>query len=152
MSNHESQSQMASETPFNHRIPAQLRFNDIDILGHLNNSVYFTLFDLAKSRYFEAVIGNVFDWNSIDIVVANVNCDFIAPVFFHDAVDVETKVEHIGDKSLMLVQRLIDSNTNAVKCVCRTIMVGFDLEKGITIAITQRWRDALNKFEGRKLD
>ena len=44
-------------TPFRHSIPVQLRFNDIDILGHLNNSVYFTLFDLGKTRYFEAVHG-----------------------------------------------------------------------------------------------
>ena len=29
----------------------QIRFNDIDILGHLNNVVYFSLFDTAKAQY-----------------------------------------------------------------------------------------------------
>ena len=27
---------------FKHSVPVQLRFNDADALGHVNNSVYFT--------------------------------------------------------------------------------------------------------------
>ena len=45
-----------TETPiFHHTLPLQLRFNDVDLLGHVNNSVYFAFYDLGKSRYFEAV-------------------------------------------------------------------------------------------------
>lgn len=36
-----------------HKLKVQLRFNDIDILGHLNNTVYFSLYDLGKARYME---------------------------------------------------------------------------------------------------
>ena len=38
---------------FRHTLPLQLRFNDIDLLGHVNNSVYFSFYDLGKARYFE---------------------------------------------------------------------------------------------------
>ncbi|MDE6316995.1 MAG: hypothetical protein K2L73_01180, partial [Muribaculaceae bacterium] len=37
---------------FNHVIDLQVRFNDIDILGHINNSSYLSFFDLAKADYF----------------------------------------------------------------------------------------------------
>ena len=40
---------------FRHTLPLQLRFNDIDLLGHVNNSVYFSFYDLGKARYFETV-------------------------------------------------------------------------------------------------
>ena len=40
---------------FKHTLPVQLRFNDIDALGHVNNSIYFTFYDLGKARYFEEV-------------------------------------------------------------------------------------------------
>ena len=44
------------DTPdFHHSIPVQIRFNDIDMLGHVNNTVYFSFFDLGKARYFEEV-------------------------------------------------------------------------------------------------
>ena len=79
-----------------------MRFNDIDMLGHLNNSVYFTFMDLAKARYFQAVLGDKFRWGNIGVVIVNVNCDFCAPSFFDDELEVETAVISIGDKSLTL--------------------------------------------------
>lgn len=42
---------------FKHSVPVQLRFNDADALGHVNNSVYFTFYDLGKTEYFKAVRG-----------------------------------------------------------------------------------------------
>ena len=38
---------------FKHSVPVQLRFNDADALGHVNNSVYFTFYDLGKTEYFK---------------------------------------------------------------------------------------------------
>lgn len=33
---------MTEQMTFRHSVPVQLRFNDLDPLGHVNNSVYFT--------------------------------------------------------------------------------------------------------------
>ena len=41
-----------AQYPFKRSTSVQLRFNDIDALGHVNNSVYFQFFDLAKTEYF----------------------------------------------------------------------------------------------------
>ena len=32
---------------FRHHTDVQIRFNDIDILGHVNNTVYFSFYDTA---------------------------------------------------------------------------------------------------------
>ena len=67
---------------YRHRMPAQLRFSDVDTFGHVNNSVYFSLFDMGKTQYFIDVVGeHVFD--DISIVVAHITADFLAPVFRH---------------------------------------------------------------------
>ena len=58
---------------FHHRQPVQLRFNDIDMLGHLNNSVYIQLMDLGKANYFHQFIDGRLDHDNIAIVVANIN-------------------------------------------------------------------------------
>ena len=54
---------------FKHSVPVQLRFNDADALGHVNNSVYFTFYDLGKTEYFKAVRGGEIP-KEVDIVVA----------------------------------------------------------------------------------
>lgn len=35
-----------------HTLPLQLRFNDVDMMGHVNNAVIMEFFDLGKSSYF----------------------------------------------------------------------------------------------------
>ena len=40
------------EIQFNHTLPIQLRFNDVDKFGHVNNTVYFSFYDLGKTGIF----------------------------------------------------------------------------------------------------
>ena len=34
---------------FRHVLPIQIRFNDVDKFGHVNNTVYFQFYDTARS-------------------------------------------------------------------------------------------------------
>ena len=43
------------EIKFRHTLPIQLRFNDVDKFGHVNNTVYFSFYDLGKTEYFASV-------------------------------------------------------------------------------------------------
>lgn len=45
------------EGNFKHITPIQIRFNDIDHLGHVNNNAYFAYYDLGKERYIIDVLG-----------------------------------------------------------------------------------------------
>ncbi len=130
-------------------IPIQLRFNDTDALGHVNNSTYFSFYDLGKTEYFRAVRGTNFFQEKVDIVVAHVEVDFIEPVFLSDEIAVQTRVTNIGSKSFNLEQQIVDLKKNSIKCRCNTVMVGFDFEHNCTIPISDIWREAIAKFEER---
>ena len=66
---------------FHHQMPAQLRFSDVDRFGHVNNSVYFSLFDMCKTRYFFDVVGkDIFEKTST--VIVHIDANFISPVYF----------------------------------------------------------------------
>ena len=132
---------------YKHSVPVQLRFNDVDGLGHVNNSVYFSFYDLGKTEYFKTINGGVIP-DEIDIVVAHAEVDFIMPVYFTDEIAVQTTVRDIGNKSFELMQRIIDTKHNVVKCRCKTIMVGFDFKNNCSIPSSQKWRDAISAFEG----
>ena len=139
-------------TPFRHTQDMQLRFNDIDALGHLNNSVYFILFDLAKSSYFNEVRGEEINWTEADIVIANINCNFFAPTFFHEKVAVQTQTVRVGQKSIQLVQQLFNTTTGEVKAQCSVVMVSYDLATNTSQPLSEKWRTALAKYEGRNLE
>ena len=40
---------------FHHVLPLQIRFNDVDKFGHVNNTVYFQFYDTAKTDYIASV-------------------------------------------------------------------------------------------------
>lgn len=152
MDSKEKKTKTVEHYSFKHSMPVQIRFNDIDTLGHVNNSVYFPFYDLGKANYFNAVKNEVIDWKKTDIVVANINCDFCLPIYFHEKIEVQTQVERIYDKSFKMLQRLINIETAEVKCVCTTVMVGFDTEKGVSAPLSKDWKVALAEFEGRVLE
>lgn len=137
---------------FKHTFSVQLRFNDADSLGHINNSIYFSFYDLGKTEYFKAVRKEIIAPKDIDIVVAHAEVDFLESVFLTDEIAVQTAVSSIGNKSFELIQRIICTQTDVVKCVCRTVMVGFDFEHNQSKPISQVWRDAIASFEGRSFD
>ena len=141
-----------TETPiFHHTLPLQLRFNDVDLLGHVNNSVYFAFYDLGKSRYFEAVKAQNIDWKKADVVIANVNADFVSPTYPSEPIAVQTCTTEIGNRSFKLLQQIVNTETGQVKGVCRTVMVGFDVKAGTAAAISDEWKEALCRFEGKEL-
>ena len=59
------------EIVFHHTLPIQLRFNDVDKFGHVNNTVYFSFYDLGKTEYFASVCPGV-DWEKMGIVVVHI--------------------------------------------------------------------------------
>lgn len=137
------------EIKFKHTIPIQLRFNDFDALGHVNNSVYFSFYDLGKTEYFREVIPEMSSNEEVGVVIANIQVSFLLPVFPGENVAVQTAVTEIGNKSFKLLQHLIDCDTNEVKCICQTVMVGYDAKTKTTYPISDAWRKAFNVYEGR---
>jgi len=138
--------------PFHCTTPIQLRFNDIDALGHVNNSAYFEFFDLGKTRYFAGLkVQTDIDWCQPAIIIANVNCSFLSQTHFDEPIEVRTQCARLGNKSLTLLQHLVNTDTGEVKCTCATVMVNLDPESHQPSPIPQVWRDAFTAFEGHDL-
>ena len=135
-----------------HTYPVQLRFSDVDQLGHVNNSVYFSRYDLGKTAYMRDVLGERVDYRRTSMVVANLNANFFAPVFFTDRLAIETSTVHLGNKSFVLWQRAVCEDSGEVKCECRTVMVAFDVETQLAIPIPQAWKEAIARFEGTTVE
>ena len=127
-------------------MPAQLRFSDVDRFGHVNNSVYFSLFDMCKTRYFNDVVGtDIFD--RMAPVVVHIEANFISPVFFPDEIVIDTSIVKIGNKSFTLLQRALNQRTEEVKCYCETVMVMMDTVTNESVEIDSEFRTKVSSYE-----
>ena len=59
-----------------HITAIQIRFNDIDIAGHINNAIYMEYSDLAKMHYFNEVFKNTINWKEKGFVLAHFSLDY----------------------------------------------------------------------------
>ena len=91
------------EFTFSHRI--KVRFSETDMFGHLNNTVPFTYFELARIEFFKHK-GFMQEWVKIENetipVVADLQCDFMQQVFFDENLDIYVKANSIGNTSVDL--------------------------------------------------
>lgn len=107
-----------------HKLDLQIRFNDIDQMGHVNNAVIMEFFDLGKDHFFRAR-GLPPEEGDFTVMVVHYEVDFRSQIRKSDAIAVETEVERIGNKSLTVLQRIVEQGTGRLCAECRTVMAGY---------------------------
>ena len=134
--------------PYRHMVPVQTRFNDFDMLGHLNNSVYLQFMDLGKVKYFEAALGHKVETDSdIAAVIVNINVNFYSPTYFNEPVVVLTACVRISQRSFTLEQRVVNPDTGDVKCAATVVLAAFDPETATSAQLRPEWTAGLARME-----
>jgi len=131
---------------FKSKISVQVRMTDLDPFGHVNNSVICSYYDIGRLHYLSQIEGNI-QWETMDKVIVRTECDFMDSIRFADDISVETKVIEIGNRSIKMMQRIIDNNTDEVKSTCVSVMCGYDRLNNTSKEIPKEVKEKINAFE-----
>ncbi len=107
-----------------HKTPIQIRFNDVDQMGHVNNAVIMEYLDLGKDAFFSGR-GLSPTKSDFTVMVVHYDVDFRKQIHYHDQIEVTTEVEKIGNKSITVLQRVVNTETGEFCVECRTVMAGY---------------------------
>lgn len=140
-----------SQYPFYLSTPVQQRFNDLDSFGHVNNASYMQYMDLGKIDYYTRVLGDLFTARQDSLVIVNINCQFYHETRLGEPVAVLTRADSIGERSIILEQRIVNTDTGQVKTIARVVMAGFNIAQDAGMPIPEAWRQAISAFERRAL-
>ncbi|MDE7350623.1 MAG: acyl-CoA thioesterase [Muribaculaceae bacterium] len=132
---------------FRHAVPLQLRFNDIDVLGHVNNNAQLALFDVGKTEFYNALRGQLADWSRVEAVIVNINCTFMEQIRFTDPMEVRTRVKKIGEKSFTLQQILRNTATGQICSMCESVMVSVDYATKTSKPIPENIAEGLARWQ-----
>lgn len=135
---------------FHHKVEIQIRFNDIDMLGHVNNAKLQEYFDLGRMGYLQRIFGPNMFVDEDAIVIASIKSDFLSPVLLSDRIEVVTAIYHLGNKSLKMLQQLREVESGQVKTSCESVMVAINKGAGQSVLIPEQWKKAIRKFEGEE--
>lgn len=134
---------------FKHKSDIQIRFKDIDALGHVNNANHLSYFELARVNYFNDVIGVNINWAKQGIILAKISVDYKLPVLFEDKISVYTKCNRIGNKSFELIYSIIkdDKGKEILLATGESVLVCYDYTTNRSIEMPKEWRDKMELYD-----
>ena len=125
------------------KFPIQVRFRDIDGMGHVNNSVFFTYFAEGRLAFFQK-ISNSTDFSTFSFILARISCDYLKAVTLNTQLSIEIWVKDIGSKSFGLVYKLVDwSDKSIVYAKGESVQVFYDYRENKPIAVSAALRQKL---------
>lgn len=65
-------------------VKIQVRFADIDVMGHVNNAVYLSYFEMARVLIFSKLLGADWDWNQYGVLLRKNEIEYLKPVTLNE--------------------------------------------------------------------
>lgn len=157
--------------------PVQIRFRDLDPLAHVNNTVYFTYFEEARSYYFDQLAPLLDHWPSREedqlnpvgeqethtsristtsvgshygSLIKENECVYNLPLIRSDKAEIGVQVTRVGRTSFTMELQIRDAREHErVFATGRTVMVWCNYHTGRPAPVPPLLRAAFEQMEGR---
>jgi acyl-CoA thioester hydrolase len=130
------------DAPFETTVDVRVR--DIDTMGHVNNAVYATFLEQARSAYFRKVLGERLDL--VDTVLVSLEIGYCHEISLGDDVTITLEIPELGTSSVPMEYTIRTQDT--VAATAETTQVLVDPENGSSRPLPDSWRREIKSFEG----
>nr|WP_290670251.1 thioesterase family protein [Ardenticatena sp.] len=134
----------AADYPFT--VTIEVQFRDTDAMGHVNNAVYFTYMETARSKYVMRLM-NRQGLEALQMILARACCSFRSPAFFGETLTVGVGISRIGNKSFDMVYR-IEGPDGRLVAEGESTQVMYDYEAGHSIPVPAAFRARVAEVQG----
>ncbi|MHB1537689.1 MAG: acyl-CoA thioesterase [Solirubrobacteraceae bacterium] len=132
---------------FRFRHDQQVVLRDLDGFDHVNNAVYLTYAENARVAYLREVVGAI-RREQIRNVMASAAIQFRGEASYGDRLRIGVRTDSIGNRSFELAYRILRDD-GALVAEVESVQVMYDFQAGASIAVPDRWRSAIEAYEGR---
>lgn len=130
--------------------PIEVRFRDMDGMGHVNNAVFLTYFEVARAHYWKAVGED--EWSRLrTYVLARAEIDFRSPATLQDDLVCHVRVASFGTRSFAMDYLLLDRKSGRTVAEGRTVQAMYDYEKNASRPLDEAMKEAVRRFEKRPI-
>jgi len=124
-----------------------VRFRDLDAMGHVNNAVFFTYFEEGRKAFFQKHFEKnwVFDF---PFILAHAACDYKKPITLNDDIRLAMWVGDIGNKRFDFIYHIMGrQDTTLVYALGKSTQVSFDYQKQKSIVIPKHIIELLVPYQ-----
>ena len=121
---------------FHHNI--QTRWKDMDSFGHINNAVYLTYIEDARTTLFKR-------WNlkgqNKSVIVASLKIDYFTQIKHPSKLIIGSKISRIGNSSFDIQSAIFIDGLKKPAALSLVICVCYDYENGQSVTVYDEIRD-----------
>ena len=123
-----------------------VRFRDLDALGHVNHAVFITYFEHGRINFTKKVF-NISDPSDFSFIMAHIRCDYLKPIKMNDRVTLQMWVLDIGTKSFSFGYKLVDLfNESMVYATGESVQVCYDYALGTSIPVSEEMKEKMSGY------
>jgi acyl-CoA thioester hydrolase len=126
--------------------PVEIRFNDIDAMGHVNNAVIFSYFEEGRKALFYDTLKDRVP-GGFNFIMAHLECDYLLPIRLDDRLLVNIQTTTIGTKSFGFAYRLSDAADAArIFATGSSVQVCYDWARRRSVPVPDNLRAVLGEY------
>ena len=105
--------------------PVEVRFRDLDALGHVNNAVFLTYLESARIAYWLELTGRT-ALAGVDVILARVEIDYRSQASYREQLHVGVRIAAVGRSSVTMELKVVAREPQRLVADSRNVMVFFD--------------------------
>ncbi|HET91939.1 MAG TPA: acyl-CoA thioesterase [Chloroflexi bacterium] len=124
----------------------QIRWRDLDPMGHVNNAVYFTYLEQSRIHYLHRLDLVTADPSEIGMILAEATCQFKSPLKLGEQTTIQVRVSELRNSSFIFEYRM-EGGDGRLAALARSVQVCYDYTAQRAVPIPERWRAAITAYE-----
>ncbi len=124
----------------------QVRWRDLDPMGHVNNAVYFTYLEQARVHYLHGLDLVTDDPSEVGMILAEATCQFQSPLKLGENTTIHVRVSELRNSSFIFEYRM-EGQDGRLAALARSVQVCYDYAAQRSIPIPKRWRATITAYE-----
>lgn len=126
----------------------QVRWGDMDAIGHVNNVEFFRYAETGRVAYFDQLFGDDLDfWGGRGPILKTIQCDYLRQVKYPADLEVATRCKRLGGKSLTMEVGIFDTSDGALVAALESTTVWFDYAQQVPVTVPDQTRATIIGFE-----
>ena len=128
-------------------VPWQVIFRDIDTFGHVNNAVYFTYFELARTAMWLELTGGR-TASDVGFIVVRAECDFRHQLSM-EPIEIRVRIGDMRTTSFDTLYEIRTGDGGQVAATGKVVVVLFDWKTQSKTPVTDELRQKVLMFQKR---
>lgn len=129
-------------------VTVPMQWGDLDLYGHVNNTVFFRLFETARIAYLERCgMIETYDRDRIGAILHSTDCRFRRALGFPDTVQVGGRAASVERDRFTMAYRIVSLQQDEIAGEGSGVIVSFDYAKREKTALPASVRKGIEEVE-----